>query len=221
MHFEILVEDQSGQCMLEHVLPKILGSEHSFRTHAYRGIGRIPKGLRATGDASRRLLLDRLPSLLAGYGRWERSGYRHAVIVVCDLDDKCLKAFLATLNEVLARCEPAPLTRFCVAIEEGEAWLLGDPEAILRAYPNAKCTKLASYTNDSVCGTWEFLADVVFPGGLKRLKEALGNPGHAKYEWANAIAPHMDVERNNSPSFQYFRRKVLELASLDNVRPQA
>ena len=47
MHFEVLVEDQSGKHALDILIPKIIGSEHSFKVHAYRGIGHIPKISRA------------------------------------------------------------------------------------------------------------------------------------------------------------------------------
>lgn len=39
MHFEVLVEDQSGKHALDILIPKIIGSEHSFKVRAYRGIG--------------------------------------------------------------------------------------------------------------------------------------------------------------------------------------
>ena len=47
MHFEILVEDASGELLLGSLLPKILGKNgnpHTWRTHAYKGIGRVPPG---------------------------------------------------------------------------------------------------------------------------------------------------------------------------------
>lgn len=45
MHFEILVEDQSGKKTLDILLPKILGGKHTFKVHPYKGIGQIPKNL--------------------------------------------------------------------------------------------------------------------------------------------------------------------------------
>ena len=69
MHFEILVEDLSGKKMLESLVPRIIGDQHSFRIHGYRGLGRIPKNLSSSTDASKRQLLDQLPGLLRGYGR--------------------------------------------------------------------------------------------------------------------------------------------------------
>ena len=60
------------------------------------------------------------------------------MFVVCDLDDKCLKTFLQELYAVLNACNSGPETRFCIAVEEGEAWLLGDTPAVKAAYPMAK-----------------------------------------------------------------------------------
>lgn len=216
MHFEILVEDQSGKKMLDILVPKIIGMEHTFNVHPYKGIGRIPKDLRGKTDPWKRILLDQLPRVLAGHGntfaKWPPN-YQGAVIVICDLDDKCLKAFRQELLAILSRCNPKPETRFCIAIEEGEAWFLGDIPAIKSAYPKAKDASLNAYENDSICGTWEVLADAVYTGGSKTLS-ALGwqSVGLEKSKWADSITQHMDIEKNNSPSFCYFRSKLRELA---------
>jgi hypothetical protein len=214
MHFEILVEDASGKKMLEILLPKILGDGHTSRVIAYRGVGRIPKDMRDSKDAGKRILLDNLPRLLKGYGRTFPSYGDNgaAVILVCDLDDKCLKSFREELFGILNNCHPKPEARFCIAIEEGEAWLLGDLPAVNEAYPKAKNAILSSYVNDSICGTWEKLADAIYNGGSSTLA-ALGfyAVGEEKSKWAEAISPRMDISNNNSPSFCYFRNKLLEL----------
>ena len=215
MHFEVLVEDQSGKKALDILIPKIIGDQHSFEIHAYKGIGHIPKNLKSSTDASKRIFLDQLPKLLRGYGKTFAGyspNYPAAVIVVCDLDNKCLKAFRQELFSVLNACNPKPETRFCIAIEEGEAWLLGDIPAIKAAYPKAKDNVLSRYKNDAICGTWELLADAVYQGGVNELKKkgriAIG---HEKSIWAERITPHMDVAINASPSFCYFHKKIREL----------
>ncbi len=220
MHFEILVEDQSGKSALKIIVPKIIGKSHTCKIHAYKGIGRIPKLLRSTGDPRHRILLDQLPRLLAGYGRTFQSypdDYSAAVFLICDLDNKCLRAFRHELHSILENCIPKPKTRFCIAIEEGEAWFLGDIPAIKSAFPNANRSILESYVNDSICGTWEFLADVLYPGGAASLS-SMGwqSVGAEKSRWAENISPHMNLTRNNSPSFNYFRDKLLELCSSDH-----
>ena len=127
MHFEILVEDQSGKKALDILVRKIVGDTHTFLVHPYKSLGKIPKNMRDPEDASKRILLDNLPKLLKGYGN-TFAGYRNypvAVILVCDLYHECLKEFRAELFGILNACNPKPETRFCIAIEEGEAWFLG------------------------------------------------------------------------------------------------
>lgn len=129
------------------------------------------------------------------------------------MDDKCLKMLRQELFTILNACNPKPETRFCIAIEEGEAWLLGDILAIKEAYPNARDNVLRSYENDSICGTWELLADAVFSGGANGLKNKGGQTvGREKSVWAEKITPHMNVDTNASPSFQYFREEIRGLA---------
>ena len=217
MHFEILVEDQSGKKALDILVSKIVGDAHTFIVHQYKGIGRIPKNMRDTADASKRILLDNLPKLLKGYGN-TFAGYQNypaAVILVCDLDDKCLKKFRSELCGILNACNPKPETRFCIAIEEGEAWFLGDLRALKAAYPKAKDAVLNSYVNDSICGTWEKLADAVYQGGASALSaKGWQAVGAEKSKWAEVITPHMTVESNKSPSFCYFLGKIQELTGV-------
>lgn len=216
MHYEILVEDQSGKALLDILVGKIIGPDHTVRFHFYKGIGPIPAICKPKTDSSKRILLDQLPRLLRGYGKTHANyspSAPAAVIVVCDLDDRCLKEFRQELDAILAQCDPAPTTRFCLAIEEIEAWLLGDPEAILKAYPKAKKAVLSAYRYDSIVGTWEKLADAIHPGGSAELaKQKWYVTGAAKYRWATTIGPVMEVDHNHSPSFQYFRDKLRELA---------
>ncbi len=215
MHFEVLVEDRSGKAALDILIPKIVGDRHTFRVIPYRGIGRIPQKLTTHADASKRQLLDQLPRLLRGYGRTFAQyapNYRAAVILVCDLDNKCLKTFREELHAVLNECHPKPKTRFCIAIEEVEAWLLGDIPAIRAAYPGAVTNLLNRYENDSICGTWERLADVLYNGGSSELKnKGWQAVGREKSLWSKNITPRMDIDNNASPSFRYFQRKLREL----------
>ncbi len=198
MHFEILVEDLSGKIALDTLVPKIIGTVHSCRIHPYKGIGRLPKDLRGVSDYDKRVLLDQLPRLLTGYGK--SSFTDQVVVVVCDLDRKCLKEFRNELFGVLDSCNPKPQACFCIAVEELEAWLLGDIEAIRTAYPKAKNHILKNYRNDSICGTWELL-------------ESALSTGKKKTDWAANITKYMDVENNNSPSFRYFRDKLRSYVS--------
>jgi hypothetical protein len=221
MHFELLVEDQSGKAMLDLLIPKIIQKGDTFKVHPYKGIGRIPSNLKgsSSSDPNKRILLDQLPRLLAGYGNVFKNypeTVPAVVIVVCDLDRRDFEVFQAELSAVLKHVNPRPETRFCIAIEEGEAWFLGDLNAIQHAYPKAKKTILQRYQNDSICGTWELLADAVYPGGATALTQ-LGYQGIGaeKSKWAKNITPHMDIRGNSSPSFNDFLKVMRDLAKLE------
>lgn len=202
MHIEILVEDSSGEKLLASLLPKLLGEQrepHTWRVHAYKGIGRIPKNLKAGSDSEKRILLDQLPRLLQGYGRTPGID---AVVVVLDSDRHECVGFLKEIKALASGCQPAPNTLIRLAIEEIEAWYLGDREALVAAYPRAKTDVLRGYVQDSPCGTWELLADAVYPGGVAVIRKAgWPLPGQVKHEWAERIGPLLDPERNRSPSF--------------------
>lgn len=214
MHIEILVEDSSGEKLLEALLPKLFGMQgdpHTWRVHAYKGIGRIPKNLNAGGDPAKRILLDQLPRLLSGYGKTPGIDI---VVVMLDSDRRNSVDFLAELEALAAGCNPAPNTLFCIAIEEMEAWYFGDRQALTAAYPNAKVEVLQRYMQDSVCGTWELLADAIYPGGSLAIKKAgWPLPGQVKHEWAQRIGPLLDPDRNLSPSFGRLRDGLRRLAT--------
>jgi hypothetical protein len=214
MHIEILIEDSSGEQLLNTLLPQILGAQgqqHTWRLHAYKGIGRIPPGLRTTADPAKRILLDQIPKILRGYAKTPGID---AVVVVLDSDRRDCAAFLTQLKELADASKMSSRTMFRLAIEEMEAWYLGDRDALLRAYPRAKTKALDGYEQDSVCGTWEVVADALYPGGSKKVKTAgWPLPGQLKHEWAEKIGPEMDIEHNASQSFCKLRdglRRLIE-----------
>jgi hypothetical protein len=214
MHIEVLVEDSSGAKLIETLLPTLIGAyeePHTWRIHPYKGIGRLRKGLTAKSDPSKRALLDQLPRLLAGYGR--TTGI-DAVVVVLDSDQRDCRTFLGELNALLQDCRRAPNTLFRLAIEEMEAWYLGDRQALLAAYPRAKKEVLNRYQQDGVCGTWELLADAVHPGGTAAIRKAgWPAPGQLKHEWAEKIGPHMRIDDNQSLSFCKLRDGLRRLVA--------
>lgn len=207
MHIEFLVEDSSGKKFLDQVLPKVISDGSiTWRVHGYRGIGRIPPNLAGRSDPSKRIILDQLPRLLAGYGR---TPHVDAVVIVVDNDDRNCVNFLKELTDLTARVAPQLRVLFRLAIEEMEAWYLGDVDALKAAYRSVRDTVLNTYVQDSICGTWERLADAITPGGSARvIAEGWPAPGVLKSEWAEQITPHMDVETNQSVSFAKFRDGV-------------
>jgi hypothetical protein len=206
MHLEILVEDSSGAKLIEILLPKLIGQQSqrpTWRVHPYKGIGRIPPNLSPATDAKKRILLDHLPRILRGY---RNTPGVDAVVVILDCDRRDCVRFLQELKGVAESCDFDQKTIFRLAIEEVEAWYFGDRSAVLKAYPRAKRPVLDAYQQDSICGTWERLAEALAYGRSKSgLRTGERSAGVMKHEWADAIGRLMDVENNASPSFQKLR----------------
>jgi hypothetical protein len=215
MHLEILVEDSSGMRLLEILIPQLLGPNgfpHTWRLHPYKGVGRIPKGLKPKSDAPKRILLDQLPRLLRGFAK---NPHVDKVVVVVDSDSRPCADFLSELKHAARECGAADKTLFRLAIEEVEAWYFGDQAAIKAAYPKAKVSVLTKYVQDSVCGTWEMLADAIHPKGSKAIIGWTA-VGQIKHEWATKIGPFMKLDQNHSPSFKKFRDGILTILIENN-----
>ena len=70
---------------------------------------------------------------------------------------------------------------------------------------------LRKYVQDSIVGTWECLADVVYSGGVNALKkkaESYYEIGLFKCECAGNIGMYLNIHENKSPSFNYFINKL-------------
>jgi hypothetical protein len=221
MRIAILVEDKSGEILLKAVLPKLLGEYKKPNTwivsHA-SGLGRLPKDLDTNDEPNKKTLFGMLPSFLNAHGK--ENSRTDAVVVVLDADRRSCSDVLTDLEVVKKKCESLPNTLlFCIAIEEMEAWYFGDRQALLAAYPRAKENVLNQYVQDSVCDTWELLADAIYPGGVAAIKKKgfkkkdHNHAGQVKCEWAEKIAPLLDPDRNVSPSFGKLRDGLRRLVA--------
>lgn len=200
MHIEFLVEEPSAEAALQNIVPKILGAGVSFRIHPHQG----------KSD-----LLAKLPGRLRGYRAWLPDDYRLVVLIDADRQDcRALKGRLEmeALAVGLPTKSSAPEgSRFQVlnrlAVEELEAWFLGDVAALHAVYPrlDPNLERRARFRDpDAIHDTWEALERELqrrgySPGGL------------AKIQAARAISAQMDPARNRSRSFQVFRQGLLEL----------
>ena len=66
---------------------------------------------------------------------------------------------------------------------------------------SAKEGQYKEYTQDSICGTWEILADIVYEGGIKKFKKdcpTYREVGKYKAEWAEKIGDFFDIDNNKS-----------------------
>lgn len=205
MRLHILVEGRSEEAFLKEFLPRLLPAAHSFTVFPHQGKGRLSAAPDKKPDPKRRGLLDQLPAKLRAFGKALNSDTDRVVVLV-DLDDQDCYDLKKRLKRLLKRCRPAPAVLFRIAIEETEAFFLGDSAAVKKAFPQAKVGKIKKYQQDSVCGTWEFLRDVI------------GEPAESedKVAWAQAIGRHLTAEwkgrkANRSPSFCIFCKGLLKM----------
>ena len=212
MYFEILVEDASGKALLEQIVPKILGPKG--KPNPYRIVNIQELKYRVMASLPRKeartlpwdiILAKTLSIQLRAYAKG-LTRKNSVVVVVVDADSRHPELFREKLEEVFVANAPHLEGGIRLAVEEIEAWILGDLPAVRRAYPLVKEYILTSYEQESVCGTWEMLADAVFHGGSERLTD-IGYPliGREKCRWAENIGQYMDVDANRSPSFLAFR----------------
>jgi Domain of unknown function (DUF4276) len=203
MKLHILVEGPSEEAFLKEWMPRFLPS-HQFKTIVHRGKGRLSEAMDAAPDSKKQGLLDQLPAKLRAYSR-SLDPSTDRVLVLIDADNEpCID-----LKSRLSRCHknnaPDLVALFRIAVEETEAFYLGDRKAIARAFPKAKLRRLGDYTQDSICGTWEKFRDVIdYPHDTE------DKPG-----WAAQMGKHLTVkfedESNVSPSFQQFCCGILWL----------
>ena len=188
--FYFLIEDQSGRRLIEIVMEKLLAQhpDVDYECKSFKGIGGLSWKINASETKTGKLLND-LPGYLRGFNR-KLQYTPSALVIVLDNDNNDTEKFYQELYSVAKRNLITIDHVFCIAVEEIEAWLLGDEEALMSAYPKAKAKILHNYQQDSICGTWQVLANVVYPGGLLKLQKNRDNPGRLKSEWAAAIGQY-------------------------------
>ncbi|WP_026759812.1 DUF4276 family protein [Selenomonas ruminantium] len=213
MYFQFLIEDKSGKVLVEKIMDKLCEVESNlfYECKYFHGIGGFTKKNTVKETKTGKLLND-LATYLRGFDKslkFMPDGA--AVFVVLDNDTRETEVFRNELEQVAISNNISIDHVFCIAVEEMEAWLLGDEAAIKSAYPEARLNYLKNYKQDSICGTWEILAEIVYEGGMKRFAEecpTFVEAGRLKSEWAEKIGQYMDLDNNHSPSFQFFIGEV-------------
>jgi len=206
-YIQFLVEDNSTGCLIKVLMDRIIetNSDVSYDCKAFHGIGGYAKKSTVQKIKSGKLLND-LPIYLRGFNK-SLQNFPAAIFIVLDVDRRNIGLFRNELEQIATENKITVDHVFCIAVEEMEAWLLGDEQAIVAAYPYAKLPIIHAYDQDSICGTWEILADAVYPGGLKKLLKENSSQyeiGKQKASWASNIGLHMNIRMNRSPSFNYF-----------------
>lgn len=216
MYFQFLIEDQSSGALVDILMKKITQKYTTvqYDCKSFRGIGGFTKKNTVKETKTGKILND-LATYMKGFNKSLR-GIPAAIIIVLDNDNRDCSEFEKELQDVATKNMIEVDHVFCIAVEEVEAWLLGDEAAVLQAYPQAKIAVLHSYKQDSICGTWEILADAVYPGGYEKMKKECPTfieKGKCKMEWSTHIGQYMDIRNNKSPSFNYFINEVMNRIS--------
>lgn len=190
MTIHVLVEGPSERAFLDRWTPMLL-PDQNIRVHPHQGKGTLPKAVADPPDRKRRGLLDQLPATLRGLAAALDQDI-DGVLVLLDADDDDIDLLVANIRDVAKICAPRLRVNVSVAVEEMEAYYLGDLRALQHVYPAADMKVARAYVPDSICGTWELFGQVVGDGG--------GN----KVAWAEAMGPHVTTRpaRSRSPSFR-------------------
>ena len=194
---EILVEEPSMEAALCEVMPKILQGRARWK----------PINMGSKGK-----LLNTLPARLRAYRKRINKGEKLKIIVLVDRDsDDCetlkhrletivQEAGLITKTRVSSRGDFQVVTR--IAIEELEAWFMGDVDALQAAFTSLMSVNFpGNFRNPDNDGTWERLHRFLKHQGIYR-------KSYPKIDAARKIAKHMEPGRNRSPSFQCFLQGV-------------
>jgi hypothetical protein len=195
MRVDFLVEEISAKAALEQLLPRLLPG-CACRVRVFEGW---------------QDLLGQLKAVLQGYHRRiMREGEGDLrVVVLLDGDGigarrkADLEARAAAVG-LLTKTTAAPGQVFYVlnriAVQELEAWWLGDREAVMAAYPAVKPSHFKGREGD--CDTHPKPNDVLW----EVLKQGrYFQTGKRKTQWATDISQHLDLARNKSASFRAFR----------------
>ena len=206
MTIHVLVEGPSEHAFLERWAPRLLG-DVPMKIHPHQGKGSLPADLDARPEPSRRGLLDQLPAKLRGFAA-ALDPVADAVLILVDADDDEPDAFASKITAAAQTIAPRLRLSVRLAVEEFEAFYLGDLRALERAFPTAKMSRARAYVPDSICGTWELFGRIVGDGG--------GN----KVAWAEAMGPRVTTrpEKSRSPSFKAMVAAFMELVPLPPAR---
>ena len=212
MRIEVLSEDRSGTPLMEALMPRLLAESKrtaNYHIRPHRGKGYLPDDSLRRPPKFASGLLELLPAKCRAY---EKAKNVDVLLVMLDADRDDPGWLYRSLEATVRRYAPSVSFVFGIAVEEMESWLLGDPAAILAAYPDADMAVIRGYEQDSIVGTWEILCRAVYRDDADAIIEK-GYPtvGQYKSEMAARIAPHMNVRMNNSPSYRSFRDTFIRI----------
>lgn len=187
----IFTEEPSLKRVFENLLPKILPENVYFQIYSHQGKQDLEKALRTT-----------LPSISKIPGS--------KILVTRDQDSSDCKELKQNLIEIIgSNCNCDFLIR--IVCRELESWYLGDMQAIQKAYPR--------FNADNFKNKSEFrnVDKIQSPNRelLKIIPEYNDRDYLPKLETAEYISPYLNINTNNSESFNQTINAILKLIKHD------
>jgi hypothetical protein len=189
----ILTEEPSIKNVFEVVLPKILPQSVVFRILVHQGKNDLIK-----------TLTEKISSL-------SRIGGAKILITIDQDANDCKELKQKLINIIHDNCGCTYKIR--IVCKELESWLLGDLQAIEKAYPRFRSATFAQKKQiinvDKIKGKpSDFLLRIV-PDFKDRKKLP-------KLEFSKKIAPFLDIENNTSSSFKHTINAIKQLCTLNS-----
>ena len=183
---EILTEEPSMEHFLKGILPKVLPDNYKVDVNCFIRTHRGKSDLKKS-----------IPKKMRAYPKF---GYPVKVLIIHDQDSNDCKSLKNELIELCGITTIPVVVR--IACRELENWYLGQMSAIERVYPETKASSLvrkAKYRNP----------DLVH--GADELNKMTKN--YSKTQTAKEISQFIDINNNNSPSFNHTINTIKQLCN--------
>ena len=191
----IFTEEESARTVLNILLPHILPAEATFQIFSHQGKQDLEKSLPKTLPA-----ISRIPNA--------------RILILEDQDSNdclSLKAKLKAIADVNCTA-PYKIRIVCKCLEN---WFLGDLKAVAQTFPRFKAEKhahKASFRHIDAIGN--------APGELLQIvPELRGKSRLPKMETAKRIAAHLNIENNQSGSFNQTIAAIRKLVGMETETP--
>ena len=183
MRLEFLLEEKSMAEVLNIILPKLIPNNIKWNLHPHSGKSDLKKSI------PRKIKVFRhYPEIY--------------VIIIQDKDSADCKILK---QELIKLCEDNKANNYLIriAVHELESWLLGDFDAIQKAFPESKVLKLANKA--------KFKNPDKLANASQELKGIIKN--YQKVSGAKKIAPYLDItsKKNKSKSFCVFIKGISKI----------
>ena len=184
----IFTEEPSFEKFASHLLSRLI-PDIDVRIHPHQGKQDLERALRTTLPA-----ISKMPGA--------------KILITRDQDSDNCRTLKKRLSELISgQCFCAYKIR--IVCRELECWLLGDMDAIAKAYPRFNPEQ---YKHKADFREVDLIADA--PDRLLRMiPELKQNRSLPKIAFAYHVAPHINMDTNTSVSFKHFITAVRQLTS--------